>query len=171
MAPQDVFRRTVDAVPLPPENIAGLVLAMVLDRIRPWPIPGPRGLQRPLGGALMAAGALTAGWATAERPEPDLERPMRITTSGPYRFSRNPMYVGWHLIHLGAALCGGSTWRLLTLVAAVMRVHRGIRDEEVEMAARFHAEFARYADKVPRYVPPRFRGQLVRDLTAGSDKD
>jgi protein-S-isoprenylcysteine O-methyltransferase Ste14 len=162
MTPPGVVRQIVDRLPLPQANLAGLAVAAVLHWTRIWPLPGPRRMQRALGGVLIVSGCLVAAWATAERPEPDLERPEGVTTTGPYRFSRNPMYVGWHLIHLGLAVSAGSTWGLVTLAAAGVETHHQIRREEADMLAHFGPEFARYTATVPRY----FAAAAVRSRTA-----
>lgn len=73
-------------------------------------------------------------------------------TSGPYAASRNPMYVGWALLHLGAGVVSGSAWVIATLPPAAGFVHRQVIREERTLAAMFNEEFRRYQAAVPRYL-------------------
>jgi protein-S-isoprenylcysteine O-methyltransferase Ste14 len=101
---------------------------------------------------LIGAGVGVNAWAMSAHGHGDLEHPTRLVTTGPYAYSRNPMYLGWHLIHVGVAVASGSGWVLATLPAAVAYAHGGIHHEETALARQFGAEFTSYRASVPRYL-------------------
>lgn len=143
-------------LPLPPGQVGGVLAVLVLERIRPAPIRGSLVLRYAAGVAVLAAGCALSGWALVERRrrtsgEFDLEHPQSLVTSGPYALSRHPMYVGWWCIHLGAGLLRGSSWVGVTLPAAVLAEHAGVRAEDRVLAGEFGDEFATYRKNVPRY--------------------
>ncbi|MCR6629524.1 MAG: isoprenylcysteine carboxylmethyltransferase family protein [Magnetospirillum sp.] len=75
-----------------------------------------------------------------------------LVTSGPFAFSRNPIYLGFALVLLGLAAGLGSSapWAVLTAwVFAMERLF--IRREEEALAARFGPAFAAYAERVRRW--------------------
>ena len=152
-------------LPLPAGSAVGVVAVLVLDRVRPAPLPGPRALTRAAGAAALAAGCALNVWALVERRrrtsgEFRLEQPESIVTTGPYAFSRHPMYLGWWLIHLGVGVLRGSAWVAVTVPVAVLVEHfGGSVVEERELRRQFGAEYARYAERVPQYarVPGRRR--------------
>ncbi len=77
-----------------------------------------------------------------------------LATSGPYRFTRNPLYLGSTVLALGLVIAANA-W-LLALLAALMLVGvylPVIRQEERFLAARFGPAFAAYAARVPRLLP------------------
>ena len=76
-------------------------------------------------------------------------------TSGPYAASRNPMYLGWAMLQLGAGLVRGSRWMIAAVPAAAALVHRDVRGEERTLEDAFGDEFRRYRATVPRYLPRR----------------
>jgi protein-S-isoprenylcysteine O-methyltransferase Ste14 len=84
--------------------------------------------------------------------------PMRPTTAlltgGPYRFSRNPIYVGFALIVAGAAVALNLLWPILVLVFVVMPVvrRRVVGPEEAYLERAFGREYRRYQERVPRWV-------------------
>lgn len=76
-----------------------------------------------------------------------------IVTAGPYGFSRNPMYVGLALFHLGIAVWAHSGWLLVTFVPFVALLHWGVvLREERYLAARFGQPYLDYRSRVRRYV-------------------
>ena len=146
-------------LPLPAGSAVGVVAVLLLERVRPAPLPGPRALARAAGAALLATGCALNVWALVERRrrtsgEFQLERPESLVTTGPYAVSRHPMYLGWWLIHLGVGVLRGSAWVAATVPVAVLVEHfGGSVVEERELRRQFGGEYARYAERVPRYVP------------------
>ena len=94
-----------------------------------WPRPlmagGPA---RPLGGALVVASLLLFGFSVqrfraAGTPVPARKPTTAIVRTGPYRFSRNPIYLAFSLLQLGIAIWVGSWWLVATLAAAIAIIH------------------------------------------------
>ncbi|WP_448002426.1 methyltransferase family protein [Agromyces bauzanensis] len=165
-----------DNLPLPAGSAVGVVLVLVLDRVRRAPMPGSRAAQRAAGAASIAAGFALNAWALVERRRRStgdfqLEQPESLVSTGPYAFSRHPMYLGWWLIHLGVGVLRGTLWVAATLPVAVLVEHiGGSVAEERDLRARFGEEYERYAERVPRYagLPRRPRRRdLLRDRAAG----
>uniref|UniRef100_UPI002F94E20C methyltransferase family protein n=1 Tax=Terrimesophilobacter sp. TaxID=2906435 RepID=UPI002F94E20C len=134
-----------------------MAAAVLLERLRPARLPGPRSAHRAAGQALMAAGCALTGWALSERRRHaaggfDLERPQTLVTTGPYALSRHPMYVGWWLIHLGFGVLRGSAWVFFTVPSAVVAEHRAVLAEERRLVQAFGRQFLSYAERVRRYV-------------------
>ena len=79
--------------------------------------------------------------------------PERIVAEGPYRYVRNPMYVGHLLFMLGLALTFRS-WPALALFAFhVVWFNRRVIDDEVRLEAKFGAEYLAYKARVKRWIP------------------
>ena len=71
---------------------------------------------------------------------------------GPYRFSRNPQWVGLFLVFLGLAISGGS-WLLLVAVFVLGAIyHIQIIEEERACRAKYGRSYEEYVQKVPRYL-------------------
>ncbi len=148
---------TYENLPLPFPVVAAMAADVLLARLRPLPLPGPRVLHRAAGTALVVAGVGLNAWALAERrrrsPGPfALERPEELVTTGPYAFTRHPMYVGWWLIELGAGTLAGSSWVLVTMPAELLVEHPVVLDEEATLAGLFGASYRDYMEQVPRYL-------------------
>ena len=113
------------------------------------------------GAALLTAGALLTVHCLAlfVRRSTGLmpDRPARcVVTSGPYAWSRNPMFLGFALMYAGAALVLPSVWALLLLPAAMaFTTSTVITREEAYMRATFGSEFERYAARVRRWFGRR----------------
>jgi protein-S-isoprenylcysteine O-methyltransferase Ste14 len=93
-----------------------------------------------------------------------------VVTSGIYRWSRNPLYVGGCLVMLGVAFLCALDWLPLIFPLSLAVLHFGIiRREERYLERKFGDDYLRYASRVPRYIPlfiaPLFRNE-ARDLGA-----
>jgi protein-S-isoprenylcysteine O-methyltransferase Ste14 len=79
--------------------------------------------------------------------------PQRIVAQGPYRYTRNPMYLGHLIFMLGLSLTFWS-WFALALVAlrAAWFQHR-VKGDEARLEAKFGAEYAAYRARVKRWIP------------------
>ena len=72
--------------------------------------------------------------------------------AGPYAITRDPMYVGWWLIQLGAGTLAGSSWVLALLPVELLVEHRFVLEEEAVLARLFPQSCPAYTEKVPRYL-------------------
>jgi len=82
--------------------------------------------------------------------------PDQIVATGPYRFTRNPMYLGHLIFMLGLAITFWSWFALLLLAARAVWFHvRVLRDEE-RLASRFGDGYAAYRRQVKRWLPGIF---------------
>lgn len=76
-----------------------------------------------------------------------------LVTSGVYRISRNPMYVGFALFLVALSVWFAFPWSLLGVVGFVLYLNRfQIAPEERALEALFGAEFVRYRAKVRRWL-------------------
>jgi protein-S-isoprenylcysteine O-methyltransferase Ste14 len=83
--------------------------------------------------------------------------PTRPTTAlvirGPFRFTRNPMYLAWELICVGAGLVAGSLWPIVMAIPAALVTRRlVINKEERYLEARFGAQYMDYKKRVRRWL-------------------
>jgi protein-S-isoprenylcysteine O-methyltransferase Ste14 len=75
-----------------------------------------------------------------------------IVSTGPYRFSRNPIYLAFSLFQLGIALWMNSLWLVVTLVAGVAVMSLVvIPREERYLEARFPSDYSAYRSSVRRW--------------------
>ncbi len=143
----------------PPPLIYGgfLLIGFVIDYF--WPIPVlPDNFQYALGGVLIVlalaiifpAFNMFRKAGTAVRPD----RPTTaIITSGPYRFTRNPLYLALTLIYAGIAIAADSIWVLLLLIPVLLIMNRGvIGREEKYLDGKFGEEYRRYKKTVRRWL-------------------
>lgn len=143
----------------PPTVIFGgaLLVGLLVDRVRRCPVPHGQ-LARPAGVALMGVGAFIAIRAQlAMRRARTSSLPYRPTTAlvddGPFRYSRNPMYVVFTLLYVGSALLANALSPLVILPAVLAVIVRGVVDrEERYLAHRFRDQYRRYAARVHRWL-------------------
>jgi protein-S-isoprenylcysteine O-methyltransferase Ste14 len=140
--------------PPPLVFLAGLILGYGLERV--WTLPAPRVPE--LGIALVVCGIALMGWgiATFKKIGTDYKpyRPStRLITSGPFRFTRNPLYLSMCLIYLGIALRMGSYWPYLLLVPVLLVMQYGVvLREEAYLERKFGEDYRRLKQTVPRWI-------------------
>ena len=148
-----------DVFVLPPVALALCVgAAWLADRVSPLPFVPPLWPRPWLGGALVALGLLTELWALVLfRRARTAALPIRPTSAiieaGPYRYSRNPIYVGMFVIVAGAAIGLDSVWQFAALVALYVMLRWGVvAREEAYLARKFGASYLDYARRVRRWL-------------------
>ena len=76
-----------------------------------------------------------------------------LATAGPYRVSRNPIYLALTLFYLGVGLAAGSLWVVVLAGPALLVMHLGVvRREERYLERRFGAAYLDYARRVRRWI-------------------
>jgi protein-S-isoprenylcysteine O-methyltransferase Ste14 len=76
-----------------------------------------------------------------------------IVATGPYRFSRNPIYLSFVLLHLGIALTANRLWILLMVIPTLLYLSLGvIAREESYLARKFGNEYGGYRNSVRRWL-------------------
>ena len=148
-------------VRFPPPAIYALLLAGGFLLGRRWPAsiwPGHVREMRAAGALLFAAGAGLGAWAVVTfRGAGTSPNPMAPTTAlatgGPYRFTRNPMYLGMSILSLGFAVFWNALWPLLTLPAAIGLVNVFvIAKEEKYLERLFGQDYLGYKSRVRRWI-------------------
>lgn len=147
-------------IPPPLVYLAGVIVGVVLHAfVLSLPVAG-LALRLRIAIAVFAAvlGLVVMGGAiglfrrTGQDPKPWESTPNIIST-GIYRFTRNPMYVGMALLQtaIGAAL--GNWWILILVPIVLWLVNTtAIRHEEVYLERKFGDEYTRYKAKVRRWL-------------------
>lgn len=80
------------------------------------------------------------------------DEPPTLITDGPFQYSRNPIYVGHSLVHVGASVLLNSVWPIVTLVPLLGYLRRVVQREEARLEALFGPEYDRYRDDVRRWL-------------------
>ncbi len=76
-----------------------------------------------------------------------------LVTTGLYRYTRNPIYLGLTAAYVGAALLAGSLWVLGLLLPLALVVHYGVvLREEQYLAEKFGAAYQQYQASVRRWL-------------------
>jgi protein-S-isoprenylcysteine O-methyltransferase Ste14 len=101
-----------------------------------------------LGAVVVAPGLVTRALASGH-----VRKNEALATSGPYAYTRNPLYLGSLLMGLGFCVAARSWWVGVVLVVMFFAIYLPvIRDEEAFLRRTF-PEFEEYARRVPRMVP------------------
>jgi protein-S-isoprenylcysteine O-methyltransferase Ste14 len=110
------------------------------------------------GAALLAAGFLLRVWATYDfyrhqMKVVSLEPQGALIETGPYAFSRNPLYLGGNVfIFFGAALMLGSPSALVLIALHIPLIDLFIRREETQLERKFGPAWIAYKGRVRRWI-------------------
>jgi protein-S-isoprenylcysteine O-methyltransferase Ste14 len=144
----------------PPFVFLGFLLVGVFlhSVILPLRFPLPRWATLAVGGLLVVAAialfaaALRLFRATGQHPRPWLPTPSLIV-EGPYRFSRNPIYLAMTMAQIGLGLLFDNTWIVALSAVSLTVVHfMAVRPEEAYLLDRFGEPYRRYMTSVRRYL-------------------
>ena len=111
-----------------------------------------------VGGAIVAAAVLLAAWPivlfrkSGQSPLPGTPTP-RMVVHGPYRFTRNPMYLHMVLLCIGAGIVVNNFWMLLLTPLCAWILHRfAVLPEEAYLERKFGAGYLAYKQRVRRWL-------------------
>jgi protein-S-isoprenylcysteine O-methyltransferase Ste14 len=76
-----------------------------------------------------------------------------VVTTGPFRFSRNPLYLALTVLYLGLTLAFNTWWGIIVLIPLLIIMHRGVvLREERYLEQKFGESYRRYRSQVRRYL-------------------
>jgi protein-S-isoprenylcysteine O-methyltransferase Ste14 len=136
-------------------NVGGVGLRYLV--VTP-PLPFARVVQLIVGGVLAVA-AIALGLPafglfkkSGQDPRPWTPAPS-LVLGGPYRFTRNPMYVSMVTLTVGIGFLAGSLWVVIAAVVALLIVHfTAVLPEEAYLTEKFGDDYRRFKKKVRRYL-------------------
>jgi protein-S-isoprenylcysteine O-methyltransferase Ste14 len=142
-----------------PHNLyaVAFVVGVAVHALAPQPIAPPQ-IAAPIGGALLVVGALLAVWGkrTMERAGTNVSPFLpaaKLCTTGPFRFSRNPLYLARTMLYVALALLMNTAWPIAALVPGILLVHYGvILREERYLSLRFGEAYGAYQALVRRWL-------------------
>ena len=137
--------------------LAALLSGAVLNVA--WPLPFfPHALRLPVGCLLVVMAEALFSYSVrrfriAGTPVPGNQPATAVVRTGPYRFSRNPIYLAFFALQLGLAIWVNSLWLVATLVATVAIIALGVVPrEERYLTGRFGSEYLEYKTSVRRWI-------------------
>ena len=151
--------RDVAGVPVPPPliYIAGLAAGGLVELIRsttgpPWPVSITIAV---VGGLawLLLDGSAMARFRRAGTPVIPFQPSTALVVDGPYRISRNPIYLGMAALYVGLAFILGLMWALPFLPLVLLAVDRlVIAREEPYLERKFGQDYVEYKSRVRRWI-------------------
>jgi len=107
------------------------------------------------GGGVAALGVALRVYAAGH-----LYKNRSLAVSGPYAWTRNPLYLGSSLMGVGFALAGGNGYLALAFVTLFVAIYWPVvRREEQYLRREFSENYDRYAQRVPLFFPRFSRGE------------
>jgi len=152
--------RLVMRIPVPWVFVLMYLIGIALEHA--WPVrlghDVSRSVTSGVGAVLFAVGALIAGWGLiafhrARTTTVPGESSARLVTWGPYRLSRNPMYVGLTIAYLGEAFLLRHVWPVALLPVVLGYVNWAVIPvEQARLTDVFAAEYVAYQRHVRRWL-------------------
>ena len=101
-------------------------------------------------GALVALpGLVLRAWASGH-----LRKNEALATTGPYAYTRNPLYLGSFLIGIGFTIAAGQVLLVIVFVIMILGIYLPVmRVESETLAELFGKKYLRYASEVPLFIP------------------
>ena len=115
-----------------------------------------------VGGLLVVSGLALRSWAVGI-----LRKDQELTTTGPYRLIRNPLYVGSFLMMFGFCALINDPYNIGFILGPILLIYiLKVRQEERVLSAKFPAQWREYAKSTPRFFPRLARVSLTADWRA-----
>ena len=138
---------------------AALIVALLLHTLYPVHITlSSSVLRQVVGVVLIVIGlilsiAVMRAFGAVGTPVTPWRQTTRLVSTGPYRYTRNPDYIGQTLIYAGIAIVGNSWWPIFLLPLVLVIVQRGVvRREERYLEEKFGDEYREYMARVRRWL-------------------
>lgn len=102
-----------------------------------------------VGAPIALLGVAIRAWASGH-----LRKNAELAISGPYAYTRNPLYFGSFVLAVGVVICGGSWWLAVLLLGFFLAVYLPVMQAEAaHMHELFPQAFAAYEQNVPLFLP------------------
>ncbi len=109
----------------------------------------PEPLTLGVGGAIAVFGLLIRAWASGH-----IRKNQTLAVSGPYAYTRNPLYLGSFVLGVGFTIASGVWWLGLVFIALFLGIYFPVmRVEAGELIEIFGDEYRAYAKAVPLFFP------------------
>ena len=109
--------------------------------------PTPKSLW--IGSTVAFLGILVRAWATGHIRKND-----ELAVTGPYSYTRNPLYFGTFIIGLGFSLAGANTLILVVFLVCFATLYGSVMQQEMDyLRGRFAGDYERYQVSVPLFIP------------------
>jgi len=119
-----------------------------------------------LGVALGTIGLAIRGWAAGS-----IEKSRELAVTGPYAYTRNPLYLGSFFLGLGVTAAGGQWVFMALFLAFYLSVYRATAlREEAELEMAFGESYRTYSAAVPFFLP-RFSPYRASVGAQGASRD
>src|SRR5580765_8083749 len=116
-----------------PLGFACAALFLLLAQPRAWTLAS--------GGAVAVFGLALRAWASGH-----LRKNQELATTGPYAYTRNPLYLGSFLMGLGFTVAAGQVWLVLVFIIMILGIYLPVmRVESATLADLFGKKYLRYA--------------------------
>lgn len=109
----------------------------------------PSAIPMTIGGAIAIIGLLIRAWAAGH-----IRKNVALAVSGPYAYTRNPLYLGSFLLGLGFTIASGVWWLGVVFAALYLGIYFPVMRREAEdLIGFFGDDYREYARRVPLFFP------------------
>ena len=109
----------------------------------------PDWLTLSIGGAVALIGLGLRAWSAGH-----IRKNAELATSGPYAYTRNPLYLGSFLLGVGFTIASGKMWLALPFAALFLGIYYPVmRVEAADLAQLFGEDYENYSRAVPLFFP------------------
>jgi protein-S-isoprenylcysteine O-methyltransferase Ste14 len=109
----------------------------------------PTQLSLTVGAIIAITGIAIRAWASGY-----LKKNQELTVSGPYAYTRNPLYFGTFILGTGVAIASGALWFTILFVVLYLLIYVPVMSAEAEtMYDLFPDDYENYSQKVPLFLP------------------